>query len=460
MVFSSLTFLFYFLPVVILAYFLLPYKNTVLLISSLLFYSWGEPKYILLMLLTVFINYICALKIIQNREHSKVYLVLALFFSLGALIIFKYADFLILSTNNLFKLNSSFLNLALPIGISFYTFQILTYTIDVYRDEVKVQRNFFTLLTYVSLFPQLIAGPIVRYSDVEKELEHRHSNYPMIFQGINRFVIGLSKKVIIANTLGEITQSFRLLEHPSVMMHWLYAIAFTLQLYYDFSGYSDMAIGLGKIFGFNFLENFNYPFMATSITDFWRRWHMSLGSFFRDYVYIPLGGSRVSKTRWIFNILVVWSLTGLWHGAAYNFLLWGLLFAILLMIEKFIKIDTKKHSVLRTIYVLFVVVLSFVIFDASSLSDMLNSLKNMLFITNTPLSDINTIYYSSHYLFVFIIAILGATPYVKTTYLKVLNRFSKNTQDIINFILCLLGFIICVAMLVDSNFNPFLYFRF
>lgn len=412
------------------------------------------------MLITVFVNYLCALFMANNRERSKVYLSIAVTFSLLMLVIFKYTDFIIGSSNNLFNLNIKLLNIALPIGISFYTFQILSYTVDVYRRDVKVQSNYFTLLTYVSLFPQLIAGPIVRYSDVYKELNKRSSSYSDIFYGIKRFIIGLSKKVIIANTLAIVTDGFKSSDNPAILMYYLYAIGFSLQLYFDFSGYSDMAIGLGKIFGFNFLENFNYPFIASSITDFWRRWHISLGSFFRDYVYIPLGGSRVPIKRYILNIIIVWSLTGLWHGAAFNFILWGLFFAVLLLIEKILKIDVNKRNIFRSFYVLVLVILSFVIFDSNSMSEIITSFKNLFFISNNNFSDQVSLFYLNHYSFVFIIAILGATPLVKNTYTYLISdRFSKYKLTI-ETVLIVLGFIICTIMIVDSNFNPFLYFRF
>lgn len=460
MVFSSITFLYYFLPIVLIAYLILPFKNTVLLIASLVFYAWGEPVYIFLMLITVLVNYLCGLRISNDPEHSKYYLLTALIFSIGALVAFKYTDFIIATINMIPGLNIPLTKIGLPIGISFYTFQTLSYTIDVYRGDVAVQKNYFTLLTYVSLFPQLIAGPIVRYSDVESELQDRKSTIPMIYEGIVRFTIGLCKKVILANTLGEVVNGFIQQSSPSVSMYWLYALAFTLQLYYDFSGYSDMAIGLGKVFGFNFLENFDYPFTASTITDFWRKWHMSLGSFFRDYVYIPLGGSRVSLKRWIFNILVVWSLTGLWHGASWNFVIWGLMFAVFLMIEKLLKIDTKKRSILGTLYVFIIVLFSFVIFDASSFSDIIQKFSGMFGLLGNSISNIESQYYASHYAFVLIIALMGATKLPKNLFNKVMKTQSEKRGLIIQFSLVLFGFALSTILLVDANFNPFLYFRF
>ena len=441
-----------------IAYFTLPYKNSVLLISSLLFYSWGEPVYILLMLFTVFVNYICALKF--NGKHKKAYLMISLMFSLGFLIIFKYADFIIMSINMTVGLQIKPLNLALPIGISFYTFQTISYSIDVYRNEVSAEKNYFLLATYVSLFPQLIAGPIVRYSDVIAELKHRVSTSKLIFDGLNRFTIGLSKKVILANTLAEVVNNFYLQKTPSVASYWIYAVAYTLQIYFDFSGYSDMAIGIGKIFGFKFLENFNYPFTASSITEFWRRWHMSLGTFFKDYVYIPLGGSRVNVLRWIMNIFIVWALTGLWHGAAYNFMLWGLLFAVLLIIEKFLKVNTKNKSMLGVIYVFIIVTLSFVIFDASSFNDIISKFKAMFFMSDAPLVNQMSTYLLTHYRFVFLVSFIGITPIPKRLFNKLFTSQKENTRLISQFILIVFGLLICSIMLVDANFNPFLYFRF
>ena len=460
MVFSSITFLFYFLPIVILAYFIVPYKNTVLLISSLVFYSFGEPRYIFLMLITVFVNYLCALLMANNRKNSKLYLIIAITFSLLMLLVFKYTDFIIITSNNLFNINIKLLNIALPIGISFYTFQILSYTIDVYRREVRVQGNYFTLLTYVSLFPQLIAGPIVRYSDVYSDLIGRRNSYNNIYAGIKRFIIGLSKKVIIANTLAVVTDGFKTYDNPAILMYYLYTFGFSLQLYFDFSGYSDMAIGLGKIFGFNFLENFNYPFIATSITDFWRRWHISLGSFFRDYLYIPLGGSRVPLKRYFFNILVVWTLTGLWHGAAFNFILWGLFFAILLLFEKIIKLDVNKRTIFRSFYVVILVVLSFVIFDSNSLKEIVQNFKNLFFVSDNIFIDQVSMFYLKHYAFVFIIAIIGATPLVRNFYNFLLTTKLAKYELLIETSLIIIGFFICTIMIVDANFNPFLYFRF
>ena len=336
MLFSSIPFLYYFLPCVIVLYLIAPkkLKNTVLLLASLFFYWWGEPKYVVLMVLNIAFGYVCGLLIgkFRGKAISKLFLALSVIVSVGILGYFKYADFMIANFNVVTGLSVPLLKIALPIGISFYTFQLLSYTIDVYRGDVPSQKNPITLAAYVALFPQLIAGPIVRYSDVAAQLSERKHSLEYISAGIRRFIIGLAKKVLIANAMGELCEIFKASGDKSVLFYWLYAIAFCVHVYFDFSGYSDMAIGLGKLFGFDFMENFNYPFISKSLSEFWRRWHISLGSWFRDYVYIPMGGNRVGKYRLILNLMVVWMLTGLWHGAAWNFVIWGLYFGVLLMI--------------------------------------------------------------------------------------------------------------------------------
>ena len=360
MLFSSIPFLYYFLAGVLLLYFMVPdkLKNMVLLLSSLFFYAWGEVRYVVLMILAIVMGYVFGLLIAKSRSQKqrKVFLVLAVAGSLGMLGYFKYSDFFIANFNAVTGLNVPLLKVALPIGISFYTFQIMSYVVDVYRGTAKAQHNPFSLATYVSMFPQLIAGPIVRYTDVAEQLEHRVHSVDKAALGIRRFVIGLSKKILIANALGELCEIFKASGDKSMAFYWLYAIAFTLHIYYDFSGYSDMAIGLGKIFGFDFMENFNYPYISGSITEFWRRWHMSLGTWFRDYVYIPLGGSRVKKPRMIFNLFVVWFLTGLWHGANFTFILWGQMYFVLLVAEKltgFHQAKGKVLAVIKWIYTMF-----------------------------------------------------------------------------------------------------------
>lgn len=467
MLFSSIPFLYYFLPAVLLIYFIAPkgLKNAVLLIASLIFYAWGEPKYVLLMAVSILLGYIFGILIekFSKTGYSKLFLALSAVTSLGFLAYFKYADFFIENFNAVTGLSLPLLKIALPIGISFYTFQILSYTIDVYRGDVKAQRNLINFGAYVALFPQLIAGPIVRYVDISAELIHRTITAEKVWTGIRRFVIGLSKKVLIANLLGELCNIFRTSDEKSVLFYWIYAIAFTLHIYFDFSGYSDMAIGLGKIFGFTFLENFNYPFISKSITEFWRRWHMSLGSWFRDYVYIPLGGNRVKKFRWFLNLLAVWFLTGFWHGAAWNFIAWGLMFAILLIIEKlwFGKILKKSPSFFNHFYVMTAVIFSFVLFNAADMKQAFSDFGGMLGLNNLPLITEETTYYLSSYAVVLILAVLGSTPLCKNTVLKISGAKKCGTLIKIAESVIIAGLLLLVtAYLVDGSFNPFLYFRF
>ena len=375
---------------------------------------------------------------------------------------FKYTNFFIENINNLFKLDINSIKVIMPIGISFFTFQTLSYVIDVYTKKVKANKNFITFASYVSLFPQLIAGPIVRYSDVEKELKNRTHSYDKFALGIRRFTIGLGKKVLIANVMGEMVNILNTMNNQSVLTYILIAIGFTLQIYFDFSGYSDMAIGLGKMLGFNFLENFNYPFIANSITDFWRRWHISLSSFLRDYVYIPLGGNRVSVLKHIRNIFVVWFLTGFWHGAAWNFIIWGLYFGIILTIEKYFYSDfLKKHKVFSHIYTMFLVIISFVIFNASSFTEVISFIKNMLGFNNLPFSNQETIYYLKSYLLIIMISIIASTPLLKNICIKLKEkeRLTK-VMDILEIVFIFIILILVTAFLIDSSFNPFLYFRF
>ena len=457
MLFSSIPFLFYFLPCVLLLYAISPkkFKNFTLLVCSLVFYAWGEPRLVLLMLITVLGGYILGLLTEKFNKHKKLFLTLAVALSLGFLGYFKYVDFFIENINLMTGLSIPLLNVALPIGISFYTFQLLSYNIDVYRGNVPAQRNFVDLATYISLFPQLIAGPIVRYSDVAKQLRNRNHSFDKIALGVRRFVIGLSKKIIIANTLGEICEIFKSSNDKSVLYFWLYAVAFALHIYFDFSGYSDMAIGLGKLFGFDFAENFDYPYISKSITEFWRRWHISLGTWFRDYVYIPLGGSRVGMARMIINLLIVWMLTGFWHGAEWNFILWGLYFAVLLIVEKLFLLKWLNHSkVISRIYVLLLVVISFVIFNAGSINEAFVYIGGMLGVGDYPLVSTEAFYYLKDYLFVLIIAIVGATNFPKYFVTKF-----KTLQWLEPIVLIAL-LAVSTAYLVDGSFNPFLYFRF
>ena len=465
MLFSSIPFLFYFLPAVILLYFLVPFqlKNAVLLLASLLFYAWGEPKYVILMIASITLFFGCGLAIGKCRRQSwkRFWLVVSVVCGLTLLGIFKYADFFIDSFNAVTGLSVPLLKLALPIGISFYTFQCLSYTIDVYRGNAEVQKNIISFGAYVALFPQLIAGPIVRYVDIARELNSRTHSWEKISLGLRRFLVGLAKKILIANTLGELTNLFRDSGEKSVLFYWMYAIAFALHIYFDFSGYSDMAIGLGKVFGFQFIENFNYPYLSKSVAEFWRRWHMSLGSWFRDYVYIPLGGNRVSKSRWVFNTLVVWMLTGLWHGAAWNFVLWGLLYALFLMIEKWVPAIQKLPAILRRGYVLLVVVLGFVLFNAADMTQAAGDIGGMFGFAGVPLVTEESLYYLRSYGVVFILGIVGSTPLVRDLVNRLMERkTAAKAIAILEPVVLMLLLLICSAYLVDGSFNPFLYFRF
>lgn len=466
MLFSSIPFLFYFLPAVLLVYYIVPrcLKNTVLLLSSLFFYGWGEPRYLFFMLISITQGYMFGRLIEKYRSQkwAKLFLTASVLVCLGLLGICKYADFFLENFNRVTGLSVPLLKIALPIGISFYTFQILSYTVDVYRGTVKAQHNFINLAMYIAMFPQLIAGPIVRYADIEPQLVNRPHRVDDIALGARRFLLGLAKKVLLANTLGELTAIFKASEEPSVLFAWLYAIAFMLHIYFDFSGYSDMAIGLGHLFGFTFPENFSYPYLSASITEFWRRWHISLGTWFRDYVYIPLGGSRVTKPRWLFNLFVVWMATGLWHGAAWTFILWGLLFAVLLMVEKLWLLPVfQRKRVWGHIYALFFVLIGFVLFDAVDLSAAFQTLQGMFGGAGWPVITTETLYYAQSYGVILLLGVMGATPLCKNLYSK-LNQSRSGAA-----ILCVLEpvtvtalLVLCTAFLVDGSFNPFLYFRF
>ncbi len=461
MLFSSIPFLFYFLPAVLAVYFLVPkkLKNAVLLVFSLVFYAWGEPKYVVLMAVTIGLFYGCGLAIEKSRSKAgkKGWLIVSVAVGLGLLGLFKYADFFLGSLNAVAGSKIPLLKLALPIGISFYTFQCLSYTVDVYRGNVPAQRNIISFGAYVSLFPQLIAGPIVRYADVARQLQERTHSWEDATAGLRRFLIGLSKKVLLANSFGQLTEVFRTSGEKSVLFYWIYAIAFTLQIYFDFSGYSDMAIGLGRVFGFRFMENFNYPYLSGSVTEFWRRWHISLGSWFRDYVYIPLGGNRVRTGRWVLNILLVWMLTGLWHGAAWNFVLWGLLYAVFLLAEKWIPGLKKLPPVVRQVYVLLIVVLGFVLFNATDLSQALSDIGCMFGFGGIPAVTGQTLYYLRSYGILLIAGIVGATPLMK----NLGNRLTATKAGpVLEPVLLLVALALCTAYLVDGSFNPFLYFRF
>lgn len=481
MLFSSISFLYYFLPCVLILYFIVPgrFKNVVLLLSSLFFYGWGGVSFLALMVVMIGAGYGLGILVerYRERENGKWILFPALGFFVLTLVHFKFAD-------------------VFPIGISFYTFQIMSYLVDVYRGEVPAQRNFVNFAAYASMFPQLVAGPIVRYADVAAQLESRRHSLDAVAVGIRRFVLGLAKKVLIANTLGELCDIFRVSGDKSVLFYWVYAAAFMFHIYFDFSGYSDMAVGLGKIFGFDFMENFNYPYIARSVTEFWRRWHISLSSWFRDYVYIPLGGNRVPKVRWFLNIFVVWFLTGFWHGAAWNFVAWGLGFAVILVAEKILisgvvaqvgAKDTCERSVgaganacdgkqaasglgifvrgmvcmLRHIYVLLVVCLSFVMFNARGLGEGLSYIGAMFGVGDVLLVSVEALYYLRSYLVIFVVAVVGATPVPKSLVQKIQQSvIGRRIVDVLEPVMLAGLLLIVTAYLVDGSFNPFLYFRF
>ena len=466
MLFSSIPFLYYFLPGVLILYFISPkkLKNTALLLLSLVFYGWGEPKYVVLMIASIIIGYISGLLIeaFNKKKTAKVVVALSVLINLLFLGFFKYSDFFIENFNTATGLSVPLLRVALPIGISFYTFQILSYTVDVYRGDVKAQKNFISLAAYITMFPQLIAGPIVRYSHIAKQLEERTHSFENFAKGMRRFVFGLGKKILLANTLGELCDVFKASDDKSVLFYWLYAVAFALHVYFDFSGYSDMAIGLGRIMGFRFMENFNYPYISKSATEFWRRWHISLGSWFRDYVYIPLGGNRVSRLRWFFNILVIWFLTGMWHGAAWNFIIWGIYFAVVLIIEKLFLLKLlNKTKVISRVYTLIVVVISFVIFNASDMKEAFAYIGDMFGAGGVPLVSKELVYYLKNFAVVIILGIIGATPVVKKAVEKIAeNKCASRVLVVVEPLVLVVLMVSMTAYLVDGSFNPFLYFRF
>lgn len=470
MLFSSLTFLFGFLPILLILYFIIKnrkYKNVVLLIFSLLFYAWGEPKYILLMLLTILIVYIFGILIDKfDREKKltlkKLSLILCIILVLGSLIFFKYSNFLIENINSIFNTKINLINVIMPIGISFYTFQILSYIIDLYNKKIKLQKNYFSLALYVSLFPQLIAGPIVRYETVEEEIDNRKETKEDVIAGTKRFIIGLSKKVIIANQMALLADLIFNKHNGSygTSIIWLGTLAYTLQIYFDFSGYSDMAIGLGRIFGFHFLENFDYPYISKSVTEFWRRWHISLSTWFRDYVYIPLGGNRVNKFKWIRNIILVWLLTGLWYGAAWNFIIWGIYYGLLLLFEKLFlnKLLNKLPSIINWLYTFIIVMIGWMIFRSNSLNELLLFIKTMFSYKQTDWITILADNLSTFNSLIFIVpAFILSFPILK----KIKEKYSgKTIYIILTNILLLMLFIMCIVYLTSSSYNPFIYFRF
>ena len=465
MLFSSITFLYCFLPCVLLVYFVVPdrLKNFTLLAASLIFYGWGEPKYLVFMLLSVTQSYIAALLVehFRGKKLAKLALALSAVASLGLLAYCKYADFFIENFNAVTGLSVPLLNIALPVGISFYTFQILSYVVDVYRGDVPAQRNFIDLAMYIAMFPQLIAGPIVRYSDIAGSLKNRKTTLADASEGIRRFSIGLAKKILLANSAALLVSEFKAYNEKTVLFYWLYALAYMLHIYFDFSGYSDMAIGLGRIFGFRFSENFNYPYISASITEFWRRWHISLGGWFRDYLYIPLGGNRVKPFRHVINILIVWAATGFWHGASWNFVLWGILYAALLLFEKYVLHPKIRFAVPMHIYTLLFVMLGFVLFDSANVTDALASFKALFGFGGIPAADTASLYYLKSNIVLLVVAVIGATPLPKLLYEKIgLRKYGGKILAVVKPLAALASVALCTAYLIDGSFNPFVYFRF
>ncbi len=471
MLFSSITFLYFFLPLVLVVYGIasckqdMTWRNLVLCVMSCLFYAWGEPVYVFLMLAQIVVVYGLTYVMEKKRESGagRVFFALSVLIPFASLFYFKYTGFFIQNLAPWLTVPK----IVLPIGISFYTFQLTSYCIDVWCGRVKQQKNLLSLMTYVTLFPQLIAGPIVRYSDVERELDNRKNTKADLAQGITRFAVGLGKKVLIANVLGEFVSEVMAPEARGLALSWGYAMAVALQIYFDFSGYSDMAIGLGRMFGFRFPENFNYPFISGSLTEFWRRWHMTLGGWFRDYVYIPLGGNRVKPVRWFFNLLTVWFLTGLWHGAGWNFIIWGLFFGVLLITEKGFGKKNTGRSMLITrmighMYVVLAIIISFLIFHAENMQVVLEDIKALLPGSALDRTQLETASYMlRNRLGILIIAVIGSTPLPALTWKRVCGVLRNETiEEIIKTVGVLAILLLCTAYLIDGSFNPFLYFRF
>ena len=469
MLFSSLTFIFIFLPLLLIFYFSfknIKIKNIILLVFSLIFYSWGEPKYILLMLITTLVIYTFGILISNNKNNkkkSKIFLTLGIIFVLSLLFIFKYFNFFISTLNSVINSKIKLTNLVLPLGISFYSFQLLSYLIDLYKDKVQIQKNYLKLLLYVSFFPQLIAGPIVRYETIEQEIDNRKTTLNDFIEGFKRVILGLAKKVLIANNVAAFCDYvYSNFNHYGSSILWVAAIAYTIQIYFDFSGYSDMAIGLGRIFGFKFLENFNYPYTATSITDFWRKWHISLSTFFRDYVYIPLGGNRVKKPIQIRNILIVWFLTGLWHGASWNFIIWGMYYGIILLIEKFIlkKYLDKLPIFIKRIYSIIIIIIGWVIFRIEEIPQLLKILKIMFtFKQSNYLNLFQENLFLITYIPFIILGIIFSLPIYKKFKNKI-NQSKKIYLTLIDDLILGILFGLSVMSLVSNQYNPFIYFRF
>lgn len=470
MVFNSLVFLFLFLPLALFFYFISNdrFKNYVLLIFSLLFYAWGEPKYIFLMLLSIFVNYILSIKISNNDRSKLFWFIISIVYNIGILAVFKYAHFIVSNINYIIHANWTVPDISLPLGISFYTFQIISYIIDVYRDDAQVQKNVFDLALYISLFPKLISGPIVQYRTIDVQIKKRKHSIDKFAVGVERVVIGLAKKVILSNQLGIIADSFfnSQISNLSVSGAWLGALCYTLQIYYDFSGYSDIAIGLGKMIGFDFMENFNYPYISQSASEFWRRWHISLGSWFRDYVYIPLGGSRVTFMVQCRNLLIVWFLTGLWHGANWTFILWGLYYGVIIIAEKSLwgKLLNKLPKIVRHIYSVFVIMIGWVIFRSENIIQAKEFIKAMMNLNHHPLYDNLFLMYISNSEFLLIFSVILAIPVVPKL-IALIRGINKKFMDnkiayILYSVFLMSLMLVIVSFLVNSTYQPFLYFKF
>lgn len=465
MLFSSMTFVFLFLPIVFALYWLSrkELRNYVLLLASILFYAWGEPKYLMIMLFTVVINYFGAILIDKHQRHKKLILIGTILTDLGFLFYFKYFNFVMNNVNFIFGADIPFLEVIMPIGISFYTFQALSYVIDVYRNDAKVQRDIKKLALYICLFPQLVAGPIVKYRDVDAQIDNREERFDKIVYGVKRFIIGLAKKMLLANTMGAIVDKIFILPVTEfgALTAWVGVIAYTFQVYYDFSGYSDMAIGLGAMFGFKFLENFNYPYIAKSISEFWRRWHISLSSWFKEYLYFPLGGSRVSKARAYFNLFIVFLATGIWHGAEWTFVLWGLWHGVFIMLEKWTGFHKKEGGLALTItqhfYAMMVVLLSRVLFRADTVSYAWQYFKNMFgFIPNHNITYSLGYYVGNIEILAFIVATICSVPLFRNIASPIKNKYM---HIMVNLWIVVL-FFVSVAAIAASTYNPFIYFRF
>lgn len=466
MVFSSTIFLCVYLPLVLLGYYICPKKgrNLFLLIASLVFYAWGEPKYVFLMIFSILVNYIFGRLMDKNRgrqKRMKLLLVLSVVIDLGLLSVFKYTDFIITNVNAIFGSSFDLLKIALPIGISFYTFQAMSYTIDVYRDDVRVQKNLIDFGMYITMFPQLIAGPIVRYADVQDQLAERSVTTADFSEGVMRFVVGLGKKVLLANQMGAVwSEIYALGGDVSALMAWTGAIAYTFQIYFDFSGYSDMAIGLGRMFGFKFPENFRYPYQSVSITDFWRRWHITLSTWFKEYLYIPLGGNRYGLARQALNLLIVWSLTGFWHGAGWNFVMWGLYYFVILFIEKLflLKALDKLPKLFRHVYALLLIVIGWVIFASDDVGVLLPYLGSM-FGANGAVGgmDVYTLFTKAVLL---IICCVASTELPKRLFLSATGAMNEKAAFMIKSVMTIALLALSMILLIGDSYNPFLYFRF